>query len=150
MCSTIQFKILDHRLHDFPPTFATSGSAAVDLRACLVASLTVLPNETHLIPTGFAIYIADPSIAGIVVPRSGLGFRHGIVLGNLVGLIDSDYQGEIKVPIWNRSETPYTIEPMTRMAQLFFVPILRPNFTLVEEFEATERATGGFGSTGIH
>jgi dUTP pyrophosphatase len=146
----IQVKILDARLGDkFPlPQYATMASAGLDLRACLDASLTILPNQTELLPTGMAIYIADPNIAAVIIPRSGLGHKHGLVLGNLVGLIDADYQGPLMVSCWNRSQTPYTIEPGDRIAQLVFVPIIRAEFQIVENFIATSRGEGGFGHSG--
>ncbi len=146
----IQLKILDPRIGtDFPlPTYATTDSAGLDLRACLTTPLTIEPNTTHLIPTGLAIYIANPSIAAIILPRSGLGHKHGIVLGNLVGLIDADYQGELKVSCWNRGQEPFTIQPGDRIAQLVFLPIIRSHFSVVKDFHATDRGTGGFGHSG--
>ena len=146
----IPLKILDDRLgRDIPlPQYATAGAAGLDLRACLPAALTVHPGETHLIPTGLAVHIEDVGLAAVVLPRSGLGHRHGIVLGNLVGLIDSDYQGEIMVSCWNRGETSFTIEVGDRIAQLVFVPVVQAEFRTVEEFPATQRAAGGFGHTG--
>ena len=130
------------------PTYATDGSAGLDLRACLQEDTVLSPGETILIPTGMAIHINDPEFAAVIVPRSGLGHKHGIVLGNLIGLIDSDYQGELLVSCWNRSQTPFTIEVGTRIAQLVFVPVMRVGFQLVEAFENTIRGTGGFGHTG--
>jgi dUTP pyrophosphatase len=146
----IQLKILDPRLGEsIPlPSYATEGSAGLDLRAALTENKELQPGETFLIPTGLALYIADPKLAAIIVPRSGLGHRHGIVLGNLVGLIDSDYQGELMVSCWNRSETPFTIEIGTRIAQLMFVPVVQVAFDVVEAFHATQRGIGGFGHTG--
>ena len=146
----IKLKLLDPRLgKDIPlPTYATIGSAGLDLRACLKAEMVIAPKETLLIPTGLAIHIEDPKLAAVIVPRSGLGHRHGIVLGNLVGLIDSDYQGELMVSCWNRGTESFTIEVGARIAQLIFVPVVRANFHLVEDFETSERAAGGFGSTG--
>ena len=146
----LQLKILDKRLGDsIPlPQYATPGSAGLDLRACLQESLVLNPGETKLIPTGMAIYIEDPSLAAIILPRSGLGHKHGIVLGNLVGLIDSDYQGELMVSVWNRSQTVFTLEPGERLAQYVLVPVIQAEFDLVNEFEATERGAGGFGHTG--
>jgi dUTP pyrophosphatase len=144
----IDIKILDKRLNDQMPAYATPGSAGLDLRACLVESLTLAPNAWQLVPTGMAIYLQDPGYAALILPRSGLGHKHGIVLGNLVGLIDSDYQGQLMVSAWNRSEVPFTIEPMERIAQLVIVPVLQAQFNLVTDFTATERGEGGYGSTG--
>ncbi len=144
----IDIKILDQRLNDQMPAYATPGSAGLDLRACLVESLTLAPNAWQLVPTGMAIYLQDPGYAALILPRSGLGHKHGIVLGNLVGLIDSDYQGQLMVSAWNRSEVPFTIEPMERIAQLVIVPVLQAQFNLVTDFTATERGEGGYGSTG--
>ncbi|MEK9802177.1 MAG: dUTP diphosphatase [Curvibacter sp.] len=145
----IDVKILDPRLADQLPTYATPGSAGLDLRACLTEALTLQPNAWQLIPTGLAIHLADPGYAALILPRSGLGHKHGIVLGNLVGLIDSDYQGQLMVSAWNRSPSPFTIEPMERIAQLVIVPVLQAQFRVVSEFAAaTERGTGGYGSTG--
>lgn len=146
----IQFKILDPRLGTaFPlPRYETQDSAGVDLRACLEQTLVIQPGETQLLPTGMSIYIADPNLAAVILPRSGLGHKHGIVLGNLVGLIDADYQGPLMVSCWNRSQIAYTVEPGDRIAQLVFLPIARVNFQLVTEFDATSRGTGGFGSSG--
>ncbi len=147
---TVQLKILDSRLNtEFPlPDFATEGSEGVDLRACVDAPLTLEPGATTLIPSGMAIYIEDPSLAAIILPRSGLGHKHGIVLGNLVGLIDSDYQGQVFVSCWNRSDDSFVIEPGTRIAQLVFVPIVQAEFQIVEEFTESQRGAGGFGHTG--
>ena len=145
----IDVKILDPRLQQQLPAYATPGSAGLDLRACLDAPLTLAPNAWQLVPTGMAIHLADPGYAALILPRSGLGHKHGIVLGNLVGLIDSDYQGQLMVSAWNRSEVPFTIEPMERIAQLVIVPVLQARFHLVDEFGAqTERGSGGYGSTG--
>lgn len=146
----LQLKILDKRLGDsIPlPQYATPGSAGLDLRACLKESLVLNPGETQLIPTGMAIYIEDPSLAAVILPRSGLGHKHGIVLGNLVGLIDSDYQGELMVSCWNRGNQPFTIEIGERLAQLVLVPVVQAEFELVTEFAATERGAGGFGHSG--
>ncbi|MBX6393308.1 MAG: dUTP diphosphatase [Burkholderiales bacterium] len=144
----IDVKILDPRLHDQPPRYATAGSAGLDLRACIDAPLELAPGATALVPSGIAIHLADPGLAALVLPRSGLGHKHGIVLGNLVGLIDSDYQGQIMVSVWNRSNAPFTLQPMERIAQLVIVPVLQVAFNVVEEFEASERGAGGFGSTG--
>ena len=147
---TIELKILNPRLgQDIPlPAYATAGSAGLDLRACLAEPLTVHPGETHLIPTGLAIHISDPGLAALVLPRSGLGHRHGIVLGNLVGLIDSDYQGELLVSCWNRGHAPFTIAVGERIAQLVIVPVLQVGFNIVDDFDASHRGEGGFGSTG--
>ncbi|HLD17246.1 MAG TPA: dUTP diphosphatase [Coxiellaceae bacterium] len=147
---SIQVKILDPRVgREFPlPAYATEGSAGLDLRACIDGPLEIKPGETHLLPTGLSIYIGDPHYAAKILPRSGLGHKHGLVLGNLVGLIDSDYQGPLMVSCWNRGQTPYTIQPGERIAQLIFVPIARPQFEIVEAFETTERGEGGFGHSG--
>ena len=144
----IDLKILDPRLQDNLPAYATPGSAGLDLRACLDAPLTLGPNAWQLIPTGLAIYLHDPGFAAMILPRSGLGHKHGIVLGNLVGLIDSDYQGQLMVSVWNRSEVAFTIEPMERIAQLVILPVVQARFNLVSDFVATERGAGGYGSTG--
>ena len=144
----IDVKVLDPRLADQLLAYATPGSAGLDLRACLDAPLTLEPNAWKLVPTGFAIHLADPGYAALILPRSGLGHKHGIVLGNLVGLIDSDYQGQLMVSAWNRSPTAYTIEPMERIAQLVVVPVLQATFNLVSEFAASVRGEGGYGSTG--
>ncbi len=146
----IQLKVLDPRLgSEFPlPHYATDGAAGMDLRACLDAPLTLAPGATELLPTGLAIHIADPGLAAMILPRSGLGHRHGIVLGNLVGLIDSDYQGQLMVSCWNRGSDSFTIEPGDRIAQLVFVPVVQAAFEVVESFETTQRAEGGFGHTG--
>ncbi|OYY74668.1 MAG: deoxyuridine 5'-triphosphate nucleotidohydrolase [Gammaproteobacteria bacterium 28-57-27] len=146
----IQLKILDPRIgQGIPlPEYATQGSAGLDLRACMDAAITLEPSQTTLIPTGIAIHIGDPSLAAVILPRSGLGHKHGIVLGNLVGLIDSDYQGQLFVSVWNRGHAPFTIDIGERMAQLVFVPVVQAHFEVVEEFHASDRGTGGFGSTG--
>jgi dUTP pyrophosphatase len=146
----IQLKILDERLgRDFPlPKAATEGSAGVDLRACIDATLTLKPGQTELIPTGMAIYIEDPGLAAMILPRSGLGHKHGIVLGNLVGLIDSDYQGQLFVSCWNRGQDAFDLEPGARLAQLVIVPVVQARFEQVEEFAASTRGAGGFGHTG--
>ncbi len=145
----IDVKILDPRMADQLPAYATPGSAGLDLRACLNEAVTLLPNAWQLIPTGIAIHLADPGYAALILPRSGLGHKHGIVLGNLVGLIDSDYQGQLMVSAWNRSPTAFTIEPMERIAQLVIVPVVQAQFKVVTEFPAaTERGAGGYGSTG--
>jgi dUTP pyrophosphatase len=148
----IDLKILDARIgSEFPlPTYATEGSAGIDLRACLDETLTVEPGETHLVPTGMAIHIADPNLAATILPRSGLGHKHGIVLGNLVGLIDSDYQGQLMVSVWNRGQTTFTMQPGERIAQLVFVPVVQAEFNIVEDFDATKRGEGGFGHSGKH
>ena len=144
----LQIKILDARLREQLPQYATAGSAGLDLRACLTAPLTLEPGQTELVPAGIAINLADPSLAAIVLPRSGLGHKHGIVLGNLVGLIDSDYQGQIFVSTWNRGREAFTIQPMERLAQLVVVPVVQVALDVVDEFEVSSRGTGGFGSTG--
>ena len=148
----LQVKILDSRLgNTIPmPTYATEGSAGLDLRACVEAPMTLEPGQTELIPTGMAIYIEDPSLCAMILPRSGLGHKHGIVLGNLVGLIDSDYQGQLFVSCWNRGDTTFTIEPGERIAQLVLVPVVQGDFEIVDEFTATDRGEGGFGSSGRH
>jgi len=144
----IDVRILDPRLHELPPKYATAGSAGIDLRACIDAPLALAPGQTVLVPSGIAIHLEDPGLAALVLPRSGLGHKHGIVLGNLVGLIDSDYQGQVMVSLWNRSAHPFTLEPMERIAQLVVVPVLQVGLNIVEEFAASERGAGGFGSTG--
>jgi len=152
MSQKIQLKILDPRLgRDYPlPGYATDGAAGLDLRAMLDAPLAIEPGQTTLIKTGMAIYIADPALAAIILPRSGLGHKHGIVLGNLVGLIDSDYQGELMVSCWNRGATSFSMTPGERIAQLVLVPVVRADFELVSEFQASQRGSGGFGHTGRH
>jgi dUTP pyrophosphatase len=144
----IDVKIIDARMIEQLPAYATPGSAGLDLRACLTEPLTLQPNAWQLVPTGIAIYLQDPNFAAIILPRSGLGHKHGIVLGNLVGLIDSDYQGQLMVSAWNRSDTAFTIEPMERIAQLVIVPVVQAQFNVVAEFPASERGEGGYGSTG--
>jgi dUTP pyrophosphatase len=144
----IDVKILDARMADQLPAYATPGSAGLDLRACLDAPLTLAPNAWQLVPTGIAIYLKDPGYAAMILPRSGLGHKHGIVLGNLVGLIDSDYQGQLMVSAWNRSPTAFTIEPMERLAQLIIVPVVQAEFNVVNDFPASQRGEGGYGSTG--
>ena len=146
----IAVKILDARMRDFLPAYATPGSAGLDLRACLDEAVTLEPGQTILVPTGLAIHIGDPSYCAMILPRSGMGHKHGIVLGNLVGLIDSDYQGQLMVSTWNRGQAAFTLQPMERLAQLVIVPVLQVGFELVEEFGASERGEGGFGSTGKH
>lgn len=144
----VDVKILDARLREKMPSYATTGSAGLDLRAMLDEPLTIEPGQTVLIKTGLAIHLADPNYAALILPRSGLGHKHGIVLGNLVGLIDSDYQGELMVSTWNRGQTPFTIEPMERLAQLVIVPVVQMQMRVVDSFEDSERGAGGFGSTG--
>jgi dUTP pyrophosphatase len=145
----LDVRILDPRLASQMPAYATSGSAGLDLRACLDAPLLLAPNAWQLVPTGLAIHLADPGYAALILPRSGLGHKHGIVLGNLVGLIDSDYQGQLMVSAWNRSDVPFTIEPLERIAQLVIVPVVQARFNVVNEFaSASERGAGGYGSTG--
>ncbi len=144
----IDLKIVDPRLAGNLPAYATPGSAGLDLRACLSEPLTLAPNAWQLVPTGIAIHLADPGYAALILPRSGLGHKHGIVLGNLVGLIDSDYQGQLMVSAWNRSDVAFTIEPMERIAQLVVVPVLQARFNVVTEFPASQRGEGGYGSTG--
>jgi len=144
----VDVKILDSRLAEQMPAYATPGSAGLDLRACLDAPLTLQPNAWQLVPTGMAIYLQDPNFAALILPRSGLGHKHGIVLGNLVGLIDSDYQGQLMVSAWNRSAVAFTIEPMERIAQLVIVPVVQAQFNIVNEFAASKRGEGGYGSTG--
>ena len=144
----IDVKIMDVRMAEQLPAYATPGSAGLDLRACLNEPLTLQPNAWQLVPTGIAIYLQNPNFAAMILPRSGLGHKHGIVLGNLVGLIDSDYQGQLMVSAWNRSEVPFTIEPMERIAQLMIVPVVQAQFNVVTEFPASQRGEGGYGSTG--
>ncbi len=145
----IDVKILDPRMAGQLPAYATAGSAGLDLRACLDAPLTLAPNAWQLVPTGLAIHLADPGYAAMILPRSGLGHKHGIVLGNLVGLIDSDYQGQLMVSAWNRSDVPFTIDPMERIAQMVIVPVVQARFNVVDDFASTsERGAGGYGSTG--
>jgi dUTP pyrophosphatase len=146
----VDVKILDSRLHESMPGYATAGSAGIDLRACIDHNMVIQPKQCELIPSGIAVHLNDPGYAAMILPRSGLGHKHGIVLGNLVGLIDSDYQGQIFVSLWNRSQIPFTLMPMERMAQLVIVPIMQARFNIVEEFTLSERGSGGFGSTGKH
>ena len=146
----VDLRILDPRMADSLPAYATPGSAGLDLRACLDAPVTLEPNAWQLIGTGIAIHLADPAYAAMILPRSGLGHKHGIVLGNLVGLIDSDYQGELKVSAWNRSSTAFVLQPMERLAQLVIVPVIQAQFNVVETFTGSERGEGGYGSTGKH
>jgi dUTP pyrophosphatase len=144
----IDLRILDERIREQLPAYQTAGSAGLDLRACIDEALELGPGENYLMPTGIAIHIADPAYAALVMPRSGLGFKHGIVLGNLVGLIDSDYQGQLMVPLWNRSNTGFTIQPLERIAQMIIVPVIQAQFRVVEQFESSSRGEAGFGSTG--
>ncbi len=146
----IDIKVLDPRLKTQLPAYATLGSAGLDLRACTEHVMTIQPGETSLIPTGIAIHLADPGLAAMVLPRSGLGHKHGIVLGNLVGLIDSDYQGQILVSCWNRGRTPFLLNPLERIAQLVVVPVVQVDFNVVDDFEQSHRGENGFGSTGKH
>ena len=146
----VDVKILDARLHENPPAYGTPGSAGIDLRACIDNNMIIAPGQCELIPSGIAMHIGDPHYAAMILPRSGLGHKHGIVLGNLVGLIDSDYQGQIFVSLWNRGHAPFTLVPLERMAQLVIVPVMQVEFNLVEEFPQSQRGTGGFGSTGKH
>jgi dUTP pyrophosphatase len=141
-------KILDARLHDQLPHYATAGAAGLDLRACIDAPMMLQPGETRLIPTGMAIHLADTGFAALILPRSGLGHKHGIVLGNLVGLIDSDYQGQLMVSAWNRGQQAFELAPMERLAQLVVVPVVQAEFNVVEDFSSSQRGEGGFGSTG--
>jgi dUTP pyrophosphatase len=147
---SIDIRILDERLKNQPPAYATSGSAGLDLRACLEAPIALAPGHTTLVPTGIALHLADPGLAAMILPRSGLGHKHGIVLGNLVGLIDSDYQGQIFVSVWNRGHDSFTIQPMERIAQLVVVPVLQVAFNVVDSFDQSARGVSGFGSTGKH
>jgi dUTP pyrophosphatase len=146
----IDVKVLDRRMAEQMPAYATPGSAGLDLRACLEAPLHLEPGQAQLIPTGLAIHIGDPGLAAMILPRSGLGHKHGIVLGNLVGLIDSDYQGPLMVSCWNRGREAFTVQPMERIAQLVIVPVVQAGFRVVDEFDASHRGEGGFGSTGKH
>ena len=149
--SSIDLKIIDARLKEpqYAPQYATPGSAGIDLRACIELAIKIRPGETVLVPTGIAIHLSDPALAAMILPRSGLGHKHGIVLGNLVGLIDSDYQGEIFVSTWNRGHDTFTLNPLDRLAQLVVVPVVQVAFNVVDAFPASERGAGGFGSTGI-
>ena len=144
----LEIKVLAARMREHLPAYATAGSAGLDLRACLDAPLALAPGQASLVPTGLAIHLGDPGFAAMILPRSGLGHKHGIVLGNLVGLIDSDYQGQLMVSCWNRGQAAFTIEPMERIAQMVIVPVVQAKFEIVEEFAASERGAGGFGSTG--
>lgn len=147
---TIDVKILDPRMQELLPAYATPGSAGLDLRACIDSPLVIEPGQTVLVPTGLAIHIGDPGYAAMILPRSGMGHKNGIVLGNLVGLIDSDYQGQLMVSTWNRGQATFTLQPMDRLAQLIIVPVLQVGFNVVDEFPASDRGEGGFGSTGKH
>ncbi|MGF6608418.1 dUTP pyrophosphatase [Paraburkholderia sp. WSM4175] len=144
----LDLKILDQRMREQLPAYATTGSAGLDLRACLDEPLTLKPGETALVPTGLAIHVGDPGYAALILPRSGLGHKHGIVLGNLVGVIDSDYQGQLMISTWNRGETTFVLNPMERLAQLVIVPVVQAGFNIVDDFEESVRGAGGFGSTG--
>jgi dUTP pyrophosphatase len=146
--ATVALKVLDERIRPYLPAYATPGSAGMDLRACIDAPVTLTPGRTELVPTGLAIHIADPGLAALILPRSGLGHRHGIVLGNLVGLIDSDYQGQLMVSCWNRGDMAFELKPMERLAQLVLVPVIQALFRIVDEFEESTRGTNGFGSSG--
>ncbi|MFA5172470.1 MAG: dUTP diphosphatase [Sulfuriferula sp.] len=148
MSRIIDVKILDPRLHEQLPDYATPGAAGIDLRACIDAPMELAPGHTLLVPTGMAIHIGTPDLAAVILPRSGLGHKHGVVLGNLVGLIDSDYQGQLFVSMWNRGDTKFTINPLERIAQMVMVPVVQVQFNIVEDFNASERGAGGFGSTG--
>lgn len=150
MMKKVDVKILDARLHEHPPAYGTPGSAGIDLRACIEHNMVIEPGQCELIPSGIAMHIGDPHYAAMILPRSGLGHKHGIVLGNLVGLIDSDYQGQIFVSLWNRGRHPFTLLPLERMAQLVIVPVMQMEFNIVDEFPVSQRGTGGFGSTGKH
>ena len=146
--ATIDVRILDERIRPYLPAYATPGSAGMDMRACIGETRVIAPGDADLIPSGISIHIADKSLAALVLPRSGLGHRHGIVLGNLVGLIDSDYQGPLMISCWNRGRDPFTIQPLDRIAQLMIVPVVQASFHIVQEFQATSRGAGGFGSSG--
>lgn len=144
----LDVKILDERIRDQLPSYATAGSAGLDMRACIDAPITLQPGETKLIPSGLAIHLKDPGLAALLIPRSGLGHKHGVVLGNLVGLIDSDYQGQVAVSLWNRGEDPFVVNPMERIAQMVIVPVVQVKLNVVESFDESSRGAGGFGSTG--
>ena len=148
--ASVALKVLDERIRPYLPAYATPGSAGLDLRACVDAPVSLKPGQTELIPTGIAIHISDSGIAALILPRSGLGHKHGIVLGNLVGLIDSDYQGQLMVSCWNRGSAAFDLKPLDRLAQLVFVPVLRASFSETTDFTASDRASGGFGSTGAN
>ena len=147
---TLDVRILDEKIRDHLPAYATGGSAGLDLRACIDSPLALAPGDAKLIPTGLAIHLADPALAAVIIPRSGLGHKHGVVLGNLVGLIDSDYQGQLMVSCWNRGREPFTINPLERIAQLVVVPVVQVRLNVVDAFEESARGAGGFGSTGKH
>ncbi len=147
---SISVRVLDPRLHEQLPAYASSGSAGMDLRACIDAPLVLQPGQAELIPTGLAMHIADPALCAMLLPRSGLGHKHGLVLGNLVGLIDSDYQGPLMVSCWNRGSAAYTVQPLERIAQMVLVPVVQARWDVVDDFTATQRGAGGFGSTGAH
>jgi len=146
----LDIKILDARMRDYLPAYATPGSAGLDLRACLDEAVTLEPGQTVLVPTGLAIHIEDPGYAAVILPRSGLGHKHGVVLGNLVGLIDSDYQGQLMISTWNRGASAFTLNPFERLAQMVIVPVVQATFNIVDDFAQSERGAGGFGSTGKH
>ncbi len=146
--ASVALRVLDERIRPYLPAYATPGSAGLDLRACIDAPITLPPTRTELVPTGVAIHIGDPGLAALILPRSGLGHKHGIVLGNLVGLIDSDYQGALMVSCWNRGQDPFTLNPMDRLAQIVFVPIVQVQFREMDAFDSSQRGEGGFGSTG--
>jgi dUTP pyrophosphatase len=146
----LDVKILDARMRDFLPAYATPGSAGLDPRACIDEPLVIAPGQTSLVPTGLAIHLGDPGYAAVILPRSGLGHKHGVVLGNLVGLIDSDYQGQLMISTWNRGDTAFTLNPMERLAQMVIVPVVQAELNIVDDFEESERGAGGFGSTGKH
>jgi dUTP pyrophosphatase len=150
MLKKVDVKVLDPRLESMLPAYATPGSAGLDLRACIEHVMTIEPGEASLIPTGIAMHLADPGLAALVLPRSGLGHKHGIVMGNLVGLIDSDYQGQILVSCWNRGKVPFLLNPLERIAQLVIVPVVQVAFNVVNDFEQSDRGSNGFGSTGKH
>ena len=149
MTATIELKVLDERIRPYLPAYATPGSAGMDLRACIDGPMIVKPGQTELVPTGVAIHIADPGLAALILPRSGLGHKHGIVLGNLVGLIDSDYQGQLMVSCWNRGPTTFELKPMERLAQLMLVPVVKASFVEVKDFHESQRGSNGFGSSGL-
>jgi len=146
----LDVKILDERIRAQLPSYATPGSAGLDIRACIDAPITLQPGETKLIPSGLAIHLGDPTLAAVLIPRSGLGHKHGVVLGNLVGLIDSDYQGQVSVSLWNRGHDPFVVNPMERIAQMVVVPVVQVELNIVESFDESSRGAGGFGSTGKH
>jgi dUTP pyrophosphatase len=148
--TTVDVRILDPRMADALPAYATAGSAGLDLRACLAEPLVLQPGQAELIPTGLAIHLGDPGLAAMILPRSGLGHKHGIVLGNLVGLIDSDYQGQLMVSTWNRGQEAFVLQPMERLAQMIIVPVAQVSFNVVDDFTESDRGAGGFGSTGKH